>query len=524
MISEVKVYEKINSVVEKFKYKNAKSVFFSTFIAGILCHIYFLVQNIPNGDTMIRFIDDRNLLAEGRWLFELAGSFTTPFALSWVNGLAAIFLAAVTAVLVADVLAIEGKASSALTGIMIVVYPSFTSFLSYIHRSGIFMIALLFSVLAVKVVKDFKNGFVFGSIVFMASLAIYQTFLPITLLLIVVVLATTIINKPQYKTKQLFIDIKNYALMLIIGFVLYYAVLLILLEVTNTGLSQYQGIDALSGGRVSEFNIFVSIKGMLTTLYISVAYLPFVFLKWPVLIIIGITIVAAGLYLFVSNKIYKDKVKTILLILLGISIPFALSPASLLHSIIWYHVLMRMAFFLFFIVALLFSELMIKKINQQKPVTILLVKLIPILAVAITIWNFFLIANINYLNASQRFEKDLALASEISMRLIETEGFEMEDSVTMVGSVYADGGVYNNQDLIGVDQFGGYGLMGHIGNSNISGNPVGFGNFTELYVGLRFNMTYALDSYYVEKAADMPAWPSDGCIKEVDGVYIIKLS
>ncbi len=524
MISEKQFVDGLKSFVGKFNYKNSKSVFVATFIAGVICHIYFLVHNLPNGDTMSRFVDNRDLLFEGRFMFEYVGFFTSDYALGWVNGIIAIFFISLAAVLVVDIFEITGKTAGMLTGIVLVVYPSVASNLSYIHRSAIFLLTFLLSVVAVKVAKQFKFGFVYGAVILAISLGIYQAFFSTTLMLIVILLALNIISKTDYTTKQVAQDIARYSLLVVIGFVLYELLLFAFLGINQSEVASYQGIDILTGNTAS-FNLLYSIKAVALEAFKMILELPFVFLKQPALIATAVIIGGFALYLIIANKVYKNLVKIIALALLALSLPLALAPSIFLSPDMWHHNILRYGLVFVFVAVLPISERFYKSFGQTNSLWLFGSKAISLLLVAIVSWNFFLVSNINYFNAQQRFEKDYSLILSASNRIFETEGFEITDPICVFGFPY-ESGAYEPFNYIGYAEQDGFGVSGLVDNTVILNSLYGFSSFARTYFGIPFNMVM-WDQFHSLKqhpeVQSMPAWPNDGCVKEIDGVFVIKL-
>ncbi len=523
MITEKQLMQNVRCLFNRFSPNNSKLIFASTFIAGVICHIYFLVHNLPNGDTMSRFYDNRNLLYEGRWFFETAGLATSPFALSWVNGIIAIFFISISAVIIVDILNITGKTAGVLTGVLLVCYPAVASGLSYIHRSAIFFFACFLAILSVKITKEFKYGFVVGAVVLAFSLGIYQAYLSIAMMLVVITLALSIVSKPEQSIKQIFKKISRYAVLFVGGFAIYQMVLFVMLNVNQTELTNYQGIEVLTGN--ATFNLTNSVFAVLNEVYLMIVELPFVFLKQPLTFGCIILIAVCALWLLIKNKIYKSPIKLVVLALLLIAVPLSLAPSKFLSPDMWHHAVLRISLSLVFIATLPFAETFYRHLSKTKCLVAFSVKCLSLLMISVICWNFFLVSNINYFNAHQRFEKDYSLVLSVSNRIFETEDFEISDKVCVFGFPY-NSGSYENSNYIGYAEQNGFGLFGLSGNTTIMNSMYGFATFARTYFGIAYNMVM-MDEYYAllenPEVSSMPVWPYEGSVKEIDGVYVVKL-
>ena len=69
-------------LVEFYRQKIKKSwkiAFVSTFIAGLLVHIYKFTNTLPNHDSVMNYYADQNILGSGRWFLSIACGISSYF-------------------------------------------------------------------------------------------------------------------------------------------------------------------------------------------------------------------------------------------------------------------------------------------------------------------------------------------------------------------------------------------------------------------------------------------------------------
>ena len=122
-----------------------------------------------------------------------------------------------------------------------------------------------------------------------------------------------------------------------------------------------------------------------------------------------ISIVVIYIYNYVVNKSYKKILNNILLVIIILIIPIGLNILSLLSSDTKYHLLMRYAWCLFYILLVILLD----KYNLKFKV----IQWLSIVALLCITYNFIIVDNIAYFNAYYKFEKSYSIAFKISERI-----------------------------------------------------------------------------------------------------------
>ena len=142
-----------NQILEKWKQldKRYKIAFMSTFVIGLLVHMYMITNKFPNDDYSYNIYNDQFAwpLSLGRWFLSAATSISSYFALPWVNGLLAIFYVAIAAIFIIGILDLKNPIPIILCGGLLVAYPALTDSMGFLFTVDGYMIALVLAAMGV---------------------------------------------------------------------------------------------------------------------------------------------------------------------------------------------------------------------------------------------------------------------------------------------------------------------------------------------------------------------------------------
>lgn len=224
-----------------------KLSFFATFILGWLANMYAFTNPLINHDTVNEGYQDLGLdflLTQGRWLQYPCRLFGNKFPSPIVHGFFGITALALSAAVIVAIFQLSDRISVLLLSALLATFPINACFFSYMYMSHIYYISLLFAVLAVYFVeKDTKLGFCIAAASTMCSVAIYQSFISITVALVVVIYFIRLINSEPCQLKKWFLGGLRDAAMVIVGYALYGVFTKILLAIRGVELRSYLGTD-----------------------------------------------------------------------------------------------------------------------------------------------------------------------------------------------------------------------------------------------------------------------------------------
>jgi len=220
-----------------------KTCFLAALTIGLLAHLYKITNWLPNWDSLVFRYDSQNMIALGRWFLPVVCSFSSFYDLPFLCGILAIVFHALGAVCICRILDIRRKITSALLGAVIVSFPAVTSVMMYNYVADGYSIAFLLSALAALFMTKEKPRYILSALLIAFSMGIYQAYITVTIMLVLIKLIDGII----FDNASFRIILKKGICMLLTGIsgaVLYFVILKILLGVFSVRLMDYQGINS----------------------------------------------------------------------------------------------------------------------------------------------------------------------------------------------------------------------------------------------------------------------------------------
>jgi len=496
-----------------------KYAFFSTVIIGIVCYFYTMTHHLLTYDSMWNLVSDQDMISSGRQFLTYACRISSDYDLPALNGLLAILYLAITSVLLVDIFDVDSKYIAVLIGGVIVTFPSVSSTFCYTYTIDGYMMAVLAVTLAFWLADKYKYGFIVSVFLTAFSLGVYQAYYSYLILLCILVLLLRLLKEVSYKVILNYVW--KYLVMGIGGYLVYVISLKIMLNISGATVSGYQGTDKvlnfpflnLSSGlkaAIEDFKMFVRWGHVFTiTTSMTIAYVAIIF-----------SAVAIYIFCFIKNTMYKKPFNIVFSILLVAMIPFALELISIMDPTSYVHLLTRFAWVLFFVFSfVLFGRVEIK-ILKDKVQTIL--KGLCIVSGTVLIFEFIVMNNIVSFQMEERYEKTYALCLRLVDRLEETDGYQTGDEVAILGGIV-------NQEYYPPTSVTEEILSAYFGvNGEYCVNSTEkIAEFSKHY--LNFSMTTISSereeilvgtSEYIE----MQSFPSSDCVRNIDGVWVIKLN
>ena len=495
--------------------------FLACFIAGFLSFGYTVSNNFLTADSLWNIVSDQDMITSGRQFLTYACKISTDYDLPWLNGVFAIFYVAVASVLVVEGLGIKSKYLAALAGMILMTFPSMTSTFCYTYTIDGYMLAVLLAVAAFLITDRKKWGFTVGIVLLGVSLGIYQAYFSVTIVLCILKLLLDILDGE--KIKHLFSKIWKYLVMGIGSYVFYYVSLQLMLKVKQTILSDYQGVNNLEKlsladipqGVVSAYKTFFSflrIPGALATtkvMYVSV---------------IALCIFGVGIYLwkFIAEK-YENKILKIMMICILLAVtPIGATIVCVMSPNMYYHLILRLPWALFFIFVLCLMERMpnMTKVFWKKVQR--LVAVIVCLATITMVLQFSVTANVVAFNMEKKYEKTYGLSLRILDRLEQAQGYKTGDKVAILGGG-VDQSNYPYTDLTSTYLNGYFGVEGTI----TAADTGKFATFCFHYLNVTITTASWDDILQVldtKEYQQMDNFPLETSVKKIGDVWVVKLN
>lgn len=508
----------MENLISKLKKDTYKLPFMAGIIIGLITHMTMIVNKYPNGDAMTNFYFDQNMVTSGRWFLVCACGISSFYDLNFVNGLLAVIFMAITAVYVTRFFDVQKKASMILIPAVMVTFPAFAATMAYMYTVDGYMFGLLLAVLAAYMCKKYKFGYIYGAVALAFSIGTYQAYLAVTILLVIFDLMLGVANNE--KISDLWKKGIKYLTMGVGGGILYYVILKICLILEKKELDTYQGINEM--GKIS----LKSLPSIIYEIYYDFAAFAFrgrIFVNnivsMVVMIIIILICIISVCVLAAKSKAYKKWYNWFIFIGFAGIIPLGCNVILLISAKAEYHLLMRMQWVLFLVIAIVLMERSLSFFESLKE-KMKIAKTICVILVAVLCYNFMLADNIAYFNLNEKYEKTYAYCVRLLDRIEQTEGYYSGIPVCMVGVVSEES--YPSTDVTEkvtarISSTGGDFLL-YRGEQ--------YREFIKHYLGATLNILEdqdVVDMYYSEEYSEMESFPAKNSVKLVDGTIYVKL-
>ena len=271
---------------------------------GLIVHLFGLVNVLHNSDDI--WIQPQGYgtgLRSGRWFLTFLGDLVKNllggYNISWIKGLLFMILLAISAGFVVSALGIRSRKSAALIGAAFITFPTVTATMFYPYTTTYYGIAVLLSVLAAWILPRHKLGLLFSAVFSAMALGIYQAYLPMTVSLLVLMLLRQTLRGEE-PVSRLFLRGVYYCSAIVLGLLLYYAVLNLCLSIEGTTLNTYQGIDNMGKLSLAQLpalvlEAFLSFFTLASTDYCSLSQIPLLQIAYLLVLVLSAVMIVIAL-------------------------------------------------------------------------------------------------------------------------------------------------------------------------------------------------------------------------------------
>lgn len=512
--------ERIMALVQKEK-KIMKICMVYTFIWGLFAHAYMFLNNAISHDSLNEFNTDvfGNILRieRGRVLVPLYRIITrSVLTLPWLIGLISLIYIALAVFFVIKIFKIKSKAFIfILAGIMTANITVTATAASFIHDLDCNMLALLLSVVAVYLWHRYKLGFAGGAVLVGFSLALYQSYIAVTITLGIMVLVMKLLSGEKWK--EVLVKGLYGITMLIGGGVVYMITIKIVTYITGVALVSggYNSIDIALGLSIIDMIklAFEAYVGSLKLIVHSVSIYPSTLTQGIHIIMAFIS--GAVLLVALLTKKLRIQEKLLLVILVGV-LPFGLDIAYILTNGMS-HDLMHYAFWLMYLYLLLLVDWLVKENKKGE-----WIRGVAFALVLVLLWGNVQTANAIYLKKDQQQDATLSLFTKVMTRVECTEDYiPGQTPVVFVGKPDA----YIHR------------IPGFEFTTNLRGGIyiTTLGSATRSFYSAYFRYVLLTPINLAdqgvwnqieadERTKEMPTYPQEGSIQMLDGVLVIKFN
>lgn len=508
---------------QKFK-RNKKWLFLSllaVFLWGILAHGYGFMHDSFSHDSLNEFNGANGgnawKIQLGRFVIPVYKAvFRTDLTLPWLVGILSLLWIGLAVFLVIRIFKIESKVLVFLiAGIFTANLTVAATSATYMHDFDCDMFALLCSVLAMYFWRNVRRGGLLGAIFVAISLGIYQSYLSVTIVLVMFVCILDLLNGEKFKS--VFCKGLKAVGMILLGGGIYFAAMQVVLAFT--------GLELASGDYNSLGNLLeLTPRSILSLTYCAyldcyarlvstISPYPAVLVKGSVwlMFLAAAAAVLAGLWnkrMGVLEKLLC--IALVVLLPLGMNLIYILAGGEV-------HDLMVYAVWLFYLLVLLLLDWLGKHCNgKSKPLSGLCMVLIFVL-----LYGNVQTANALYLKKDMEQDAFLSLMTRVVYKMEECDEYEPgQTPVVFVG---------NSDQLNGsISGFEKYSEITGAWDAETANMTEDFRCRTYFQYVLNNPALIASGSVWEgmqtdSRVSEMPCYPSDGCIAMIDGVLVVKL-
>lgn len=491
----------------------------ATFIMGFISYGYLITNNLINYDSLYYQHTPQNIIASGRQFLTYACGISSTFDLRWFNAVLAMAYLALTSMVLVRLFEVKKPITAVLIAAFMVAFPSVTSTMYHAYTVDGYMLAVLCSVLAVYLTKKWWWGFIPSLFLVGFAIGVYQIYYSCTIVLAILVLMTDLIYEKEFK--KILNRTVRYVLMGIGGYAFYAISLKVMLAVQGASLSGHQGTDFVNhfpfqtipeglAACVKSFVRFAVNSGLLdNNTALKSAY-------------IGVVILSAAefIYLMLSNRMHREWYRILCLIFLLAVLPFGTTIVLIVSPTTYVHSLMRMPWVLFFVFAMSLGERII--VTGKKEKYFRGIVNLNYFCAFVMLFNFAISANVVGYTLNERYERSYALCLRIVDRLEQTEGFSTADKLAVIGG--APNRTYYYETCESWPYVGEYFTAC---GEYVPGSPITYALFIRHYLGLTMDVPTdeaLLEISSSEEFAQMSCFPAADCVKQIDGVWVVKLN
>ncbi len=516
MVGVVILPEKVLKKLNAYILPEWKVCFFAAIAVGMIAHLYKITNWLPNWDSLVFRYDPQNMVGLGRWFLPVVCSISSFYDLPFLNGIIAVLFHALGAVCICRILNIREKITAFLIGAIIVSFPTVTSVMMYNYVADGYSIAFFLSTLAALYMIKGKGGYIISVVLIALSVGVYQAYITVTIMLILLWLIDQII----YRRTEFFILLKKSVCMLlagISGMILYSIILKAILAVSSAELLDYQGINST----VSLSNVdLVSSLYVIKETFISCF---FDFSKGiSIYVILNVFVLLFTFFYYikyiVKNKIYRKPIELFAVIATGVALVFGAGALAFINPSADYHNLMLMGYSVFYIFFLVLYE----RGTDENEKHICIKRWAVLTAALLIIANQIVISNVSYHKAQIAYEKSYGVLVRIADRIEQTDGAEDCKKILVLGALENSERYSSNlpPDITGVTD--GYILRADdekVAQSVLSSALHDYCEMDYEFLAGEEKRMLAQN----EKVQSMGEWPAKDSVAAVDGTIVIKL-
>ena len=503
-------------------------IFLVTIISSLIVHFQLYSSMITGADTLINNMYHQAdvwevmLLRFGlNFVQILKGNIVSPVLSTFISSI----LLGITTLLIIDIFKIKNKYFKFLIAIIFVVAPNISATLTFFYCSDAYMLGMLFATLAIFLIRKYenKNWIILLSSMFVAlSISMYQTYISVSLVLIVAILIIDILNKKDIK--KIFIDIFKYAIMIILGFLLFYIISHLILLITGLQVSNYSGASTIGLHTLLEFpKLLPQAYESFFNYFFNDKIIPNAIWGTNILYtIIFSVILFSTIGIIIENKIYKNILNFTLLIILIVLCPICFGIIEIIVPDVDIHILMACSMIYIFPIFFKILE-MLPKLKLYD-----IFNLIVFVCTLAISWIYTWQDNASYIAMNSMQNQAISTAERVLVQIEQLDEYTPDTPILFLGGLESN--PYLQRDNTSIEAKKLYDrTWGFISSKSTIwwGNLDSWRKIFYEYEGVNLNLVSeweSADIFETEEYKSMKLYPEKGSIKVINGTVVVKLS
>lgn len=496
-----------------------KQTIFSVVFWGVLAHLYMYMNRILNNDSvyMIKH-NSGTTITSGRWflhiLVEIVNKFNNNYITPWGIGAVILILYAVCACILVKAFDIKSKPLCCVLGALLITYPTVTSNNLYIFTAHYYAFAFLLACGSVLLLSKFHTlPAVLGSGLMIAlSLGIYQAYLPFVLSMYVLLIMLDCL-RAEAVTADIVKTALRFLAALIGGLVLYFVINRCFLHLTGSTMNAYMGLDTM--GKIDIASIpailgkcYSNFFGLFLNEYHGINHKPWLRI---LMLLCCLFALAAIVYMILKNRICA--VHIVFICITIILFPIAVGAIYIMTQAEDAICTMTVYATIFvFLLPICVADRLQLNLTVNKA---FVVQMGLCAALVLVCFYYSSLANETYLGLEYANQNTNAYFTELVTQIKSLDGFSTDLKVALIGEIqdeslpqvdcdYIIRGTYSPAELVNV----------HSRES-----------FMTMHCG--YNCTFVENTEDLlndDRVKAMPAYPSNGSIRIIDDVIVVKFS
>lgn len=498
-----------------------KAAAIAALVCGLLAHGMALFNKYSVNDDLMLFSPGATF-GSGRWMLGIIARIeriffgSTVVSLPLFNGILSILFIAAAAVLVVYILDIKKSLPAALVGVILVVFPTVTSMFGYMFTAHYYMFAMLLSVAGTALVCKCERWYLrlAGVVIICCSVGIYQAFIPLMLSLFLLYFMTRLVSDDAPKVRDTVRLIVTLVLAALLSVALYFVANKAFLALTNSALTEYQGINEMGQAPIAEYlervgYAYFEFFSPTSAHYFSM-YPDSVMAVYKTVLALSAALVLALAVGLVRRKRIGTAVIFVLsaaLVPLGANFIFVMVDPEVVHSLMVYAQVTP-----FILLAWLSDNI---RINVPKVARAATAVACALLAAAGLMYVRY--DNKCYLRAELLQQETFSYYTTLITRIESIDGYTDELPVVYVNA-------FDKTPDKNLSQFWELNDACILPYSSIGDhmNNYAWVRFMEVWCGFSPKTAAAEDFEGIPEVEEMPAYPDDGSIKIVNGTIVVK--